>query len=445
LLSFFVSSELANKEQVSNKAEIIFKRPLIPDKNPVYIDGFDDLRSNYIASGIDFIEANLDQMKVRVYKQGMLEKELTIQAKGDPQSWGGSAAGLNQSISKSKLAFSSIAGVYMPYSIKFFGKYYLHGEPFYPRGNKRITDVTGGCIQLPDQDAKSLYQSTEIGTPILVIDKERDPFVYSNKKPKDPPEILAKSYLVADLDSGFIFAEKNSKQHVPIASLAKLMTAVVVTENNDLRKSIKTTASMLDAFGETEKLVANKKFRIVELLYPLLIESSNDAAETLSRFQGKSQTIEIMNEKAQSLLMNNTVFSDPSGYDPANISTGQDLFRLARYILNNRPPLLEITKNNPVPAFGEVSFTDLKNKNLFSQTENFIGGKTGYIVASQYTGLFLFNIPLEGGEKRVAFILLGVEFQGSWEDTLKGEVNKLTDWLKENYSEPTKKPANPVL
>jgi D-alanyl-D-alanine carboxypeptidase len=318
----------------------------------------------------------------------------------------------------------------MPYALHYYGKYYVHGVPYYPGGQKRITTITGGCIQLSDKDAKEIYELSELNMPVLVIDKEKDYYQFSEVNSSDFPEISAKSFLVADLDSGFVFAEKNSQEKLPLASLTKLMTATVVAENVDLRKSILVKPEMLQAYGSTKGLEAGKSFRVVELFYPLLIESSNDAAEVLSYFLGRTRTIEVMQEKAKAILMENTEFVDTHGFDLKNISTAQDLFQLARYITEARPLLWEITKGKEVRSFGEVRFDvkELGNKNVFINDPNFIGGKTGYLVQPGYNGLFIFRF-LTGDEKTrdVVIILLGSEDN-------KADTQRIYKWLQENYS-----------
>jgi D-alanyl-D-alanine carboxypeptidase len=122
--------------------------------------------------------------------------------------------------------------------------------------------------------------------------------------------------------------------------------------------------------------------------------------------------------------MKNTTFDDPSGLCCENTSTVRDLFYLARYILNNRPTLFRITKGEEVRTFGGLSFDidEMESKNLFLKNPDLVGGKTGYIKASKYTGLFVFN--LKG--RNVAVILLRSEDNES-------DGQKVLNWLKENY------------
>lgn len=401
--------------------------------SPAYrLEDFTAIKQKFLESGVDFVEVNLPAMKVSVFKNQELKKEFPILLRGDPSSWGGTAAGLYKIEAGNVASFSVGAEVYMPYALKFYGKYYLHGKPYYPGGEKMVSDVSGGCLQLSDENAKELYNITEMAMPVLVIDKFNDNYEYPKQASQPFPNVSAESYLVADLGSGFVFAEKNSRDKLPIASLTKLMTALVVAENIDLTRSITVKESMLTAYGTLDHLETGKDLRVVELFYPLLVESSNNTAEVLTYFLGREKTIALMNEKARSILMPKTTFADPSGYDSGNISTVQDLFYLARYILNNRPPLFEITRSKPVTSFGGIGFNldELWNKNVFSADETFVGGKTGFIKESKYNGLFVFRFKTEDNEERdVAIILLASPHQ----DTLKSDTQKIYLWLIKNY------------
>ena len=400
------------------------------ESSQVSLKFFEDVRKDFFLNRKSFLELHLETMKARLYKGGLLIKEVPILIKGDPQKWGGSAVGLYKIISGNKVSFSNTSDVYMPHALHYYGKYYIHGEPYYYDGEKLESSFSGGCLRLTDKDAKIIYELTDLNMPVLVIDKERDYYDYSESAIKIP-ELSAKSYLIADLDSGYIFAEKDSQKQRPIASLTKLMTAIVVAENVNLKRSISIREEMLDAYGTTEELEVGKRFRVVELFYPLLIESSNDSAEALSYFLGKEKTISLMNEKAQAILMTNTEYTDPSGFDPGNVSTAKDLFYLARYLLNNRSPILDITRKKEVTSFGPINFDidKLWNKNVFIEDPTFIGGKTGFIKVSKLTAIFLFRFVDKNNsniERNIAIILLG-------SDSNKTDTQKIYKWLQDNY------------
>ncbi len=402
---------------------------IVNQEKEIFLPFFEEKRQEMLLKKIDFLEINLSEMRARIYKNGLLIKDVSILAKGDAQNWGGAAVGLYEILRGFVNAYSIVSEVYMPWSLHFYGKYYLHGEPYYPGGQPLISKYSGGCLRLSNDDAKDIFELTEKSMPVLVIDKPRDDHQYQKEATTDFPELSAKSYLVADLDSGYVFSQKNIEEQLPIASLTKLMTAVVVSENVDLTKTISVQEPMLEAYGSTNGLEAGKRFSVVELFYPLLIESSNDAAEALSHFLGRDRTIRMMNEKAKAMMMEQTEFVCPSGYDPGNISTAKDLFYLARYIFNNRPPLLEITKGKEVRSFGEIGFDieNMWNKNIFINDPTFVGGKTGFIISSRYTNLFIFHLTAEDEvDRNVVIILLGSENQEL--DTQKAYI-----WLLENY------------
>ncbi len=211
------------------------------------------------------------------------------------------------------------------------------------------------------------------------------------------------------------------------------MTATVISENVNLEKYITVTQQILkDGYGVTTNLFAGESYRIVELFYPLLIESSNDAAMALAGYFGKNSTVSKMNIKAKMILMNSSSFADVSGYDPLNTSTAIDLFQLTRYISNVRPLFWDITKGKKVLSFGSNRFLDTKfwNKNIFFLDGTLIGGKTGFIKASKSTGIFVFNFKdNQGNSRRLAFIILNTDY-------LKRDTQRLYSWVSKNYFNP---------
>ena len=438
LFSFFIFQQINDISNIELPFIQIRQSIYQPETETFYLEDLGEIREKFILEKESFMEADLSEMKIKIYQEGILEKELPIFTRGVPGRWGGTSFGVYQILSKNPLAYSVLADSYMPWSLHFYGKYYIHGDNYYSGGRPETLEITGGCLRLNDINAKVVYNSAKIGMPVLATDKgfENDGYEYSvPKRLTEFPQISAPNYLVADLDSGFVFVEKNYQEQVPIASLTKLMTAIIVAEIVDLRKSIFVTSEMLEALKSTEGLTAGKTFKAVELFYPLLIESSNDAAEVLSRFLGREWTINLMNKKAEAILMKETKFTDPSGLDSQNVSTAQDLFHLARYVLNVRPMFLEIGRGGEVWTFGlPISFQNLENKNIFFEAPDFIGGKTGFITASQSTGIFIFRLSLkDGSERRIAIIGLGAEAVDGFPVNLEKDVEKILDWLKENY------------
>ncbi len=216
-------------------------------------------------------------------------------------------------------------------------------------------------------------------------------------------EISSPSYLAINIKDGSLLLEKNSYHSYPIASITKLMTAIIVLENIELEEEIILTEEMLRPYGHSPALYLGVSVKANKLLRATLIQSTNDAAEALSHFMEKEKFIELMNEKAKSIDMNDTFFYDSHGLSLINKSTPQDIAKLLSYIYHQHPSLLEITKDNnfwlPGPTGRLLKFQNINN---FYYLPNFIGGKTGYLPQAKQTLASVFKI----NEKAVALVIL---------------------------------------
>lgn len=258
--------------------------------------------------------------------------------------------------------------------------------------NVKQTPRQGGSAQkyFDSQDLMNLFH--EPGK--LIVDVE-----------KTPTNIQAEAYLVADVKTGQILFSQNAEKVLPIASITKLMTASIALEDIQPTTQIQVSAQAFGTEGEGGRgqLRLHEKIEVSDLLYPLLLVSSNDASEVLAESVGRSAFIKKMNEKAQSLHMENTIFDDPSGLSSKNTSSVQDLLKLTRYLFHNHPTVFEITKLTQYNQGGRT----WKNSNRYSGNENYHGGKTGFTSKAKRTGVALFSLPFEGyGERVVALIVL---------------------------------------
>ena len=350
--------------------------------------------------------------------------EVNILSKGKEGSWWETPAGIYRIQSKEKSHFSSFGGVYMPWSMAFQGNFFIHGWPYYPGGEPVAKGYSGGCIRLSSDDAKAVFDLVEIGTPVLVFEQDfsSDNFKYNFKI----PEISAKAYLAADLRNNFVFLEKSTKEQLPVASLTKLVTAAVATEYINLEKEITVDKNMI-ATTSLPRLKIGQRISAFNLLYPLLMESSNEAALAISGFMGKDRFVELMNEKARALGMENTAFIDPAGRNAGNVSTPEDLFNFAKYLYNNRRFILKTSAGKlDWSIYGSSIFPDLKNFNVFANDPDFVGGKVGETIEAKQTILSIFELDL-GGEKRpIAIIVLGSD------DNTK-DAREILGYIKGNY------------
>lgn len=159
----------------------------------------------------------------------------------------------------------------------------------------------------------------------------------------------ASSYIVVDANSGEIIAEKASMQQLSIASLTKIMTAVVALDLVGPEEVLTISETAPKVVPTNMGLIPGQKWSLEELLNGILLTSSNDAAQVIkegidAKF-GPGTFIRAMNAKAQFLGLKNTSFDNPQGYDgQTNFSSSADLATLSLYIYKNYPILSEIAQ-----------------------------------------------------------------------------------------------------
>ncbi len=194
--------------------------------------------------------------------------------------------------------------------------------------------------------------------------------------------VTAKIYIAQTIDGGNVLYEKNSQNRWPIASVSKLMTAVIALENLNQSDKVTITQKEIDDTGGNNTLMAGDTFTISSLVRALLIVSSNDAAYALADAMGQDAFVQKMNEKAKEISMSQTTYFEPSGLSYLNQSTAHDLYSLLIYIQKHDPLILDITRIKTLTiknlAKG-MQDKKLVNINEFAGRNDFFGGKTGFI------------------------------------------------------------------
>lgn len=233
--------------------------------------------------------------------------------------------------------------------------------------------------------------------------------------------ISAESYIVANLKTGEIYISHNPSQIFPIASVSKLYTALVVQHLMDSDDEIVITQSMLDAYGDAGHLVLDEKFTSEELLYPLLMESSNDAAEAYAQSYGYQNFMEEMNGFAKEIGLENTSFKDASGLNPWNTSNANDLFMLSQYLYGHEKDLLKISKTveYDIATTSDHGGHRFVNINPYAPYTSFIGGKTGRTDEAKESMISLFKQEVSDTIYPIAIILLRSDFGQREIDTEK--------------------------
>ncbi len=253
------------------------------------------------------------------------------------------------------------------------------------------------------------------------------------------PEIDAAAVISVfwDKEGEKVLYAKNEEDSLPIASISKAFTALVVWENYNLEEPIKVTETEVSTVKGLENLRLWEDTKIGDSLYPLLLESNNSTAVALAmqdhRFL-KNGFIEEMNKKVDEMGLQNTHFINASGLDEKeewNRSTAQDVYKAAVYILENTD-LFSIT-NTPsyriYSADRTLYYTTVStNRFLFSGDndwrERIVGGKTGWTHKALGCLLLIIESPKEDGY--IISVILGAEdrFQ---------EMEKLLDYIHDNY------------
>lgn len=204
-----------------------------------------------------------------------------------------------------------------------------------------------------------------------------------SSSPEPAPEITGAAATVIEAPCGETLYALNEHQQLPPASLTKMMTALVAVEHGDLEEQIASPIDGVQLSQATDATVMGleigQKLTLHDLLYGLLMRSANDAALTIAQSIGGSQAafMQMMNDKATDLGLDDTHFANPHGLDdPANYSSAHDLALLGQAVLG-QPALAQIVKTTEYTPDWDGG--PLENINLLlNNVQGAIGVKTGY-------------------------------------------------------------------
>lgn len=196
-------------------------------------------------------------------------------------------------------------------------------------------------------------------------------------------KLNVEALLVKNLTSNEMLYSKEALREVKPASLTKIMTAILAIEQGDLSRSVLITKEMLQVEPTKAGYKEGEMFLLSDLIKAALIKSDNDAATAVAIAVGGTleNFKEMMNAKALSIGMVNTVFTNPCGFDIGNHhSTPQDLLTLAEYAIKNSA-FNDITRLNQHIYYSlntSRKFVAHTHNQLLNQYEYAVGVKTGY-------------------------------------------------------------------
>jgi D-alanyl-D-alanine endopeptidase (penicillin-binding protein 7) len=280
-------------------------------------------------------------------------------------------------------------------------------------------------LALPLPDATAAAKTTAKTTP-----KKK-----TKKKRRLGPASGSKAALVMDSSTGDILYEKNGGQTRSIASLTKLMTAMVFLETEpDLSRSVKVERADLRGSGKTQ-LRSGEVVTMESLLYHSLMASDNAATRTLVRESGltREEFLARMNRKASILGLNATHFVEFTGLDAGNVSSAYDLANLMRHAL--KYPEIALVTSQPDYTYRSSRRSHyLVNTNRLARygSVEVRGGKTGYIRASGYC---LATCVREAGRELISIVLGSPSNRARFNETsiLLGKVK--TDLSNQEFVE----------
>lgn len=301
----------------------------------------------------------------------------------------------------------------------------------YPRGSKNKTGYNHEPWHwrfVGSDTAKSLKRTNTLISADR-IDKGYPPLATTYQ----PLKINSSNFKVVYIDpqrEEKTLIEKGANIPKPIASITKMMTAIVADELYENDQQILITDKSVGGKGSSGTFIPGETLKLQTLLYPMLIKSENDLAQALANKIGEGIFTLAMNRKANYLGMFDTTFSNSTGLDPEenlsiNSSTANDLVRLAKDLIFNHLDILEITTILEYQLDQNRNFTNT-NKLLSDQDfpHSIIGAKTGETPRAQKNLLTI--TQSEGKSGYVITVVLGST--DHFQDT-----KDLLTWIHQNY------------
>lgn len=229
--------------------------------------------------------------------------------------------------------------------------------------------------------------------------------------------VSARNAVLMEQESGRILFEKKAHEKRRIASITKIMTAILAIESGELDEMVTVSERAEGTEGSSLYLKKNEKIKLEDLVYGLMLRSGNDAAVAIAEHVGGSLEgfVFLMNQKADEIGMANTHFANPHGLDDSDnhYSTAYDMALLTRYAMENDTyKTIAGTKVHRAPNPTEKWDRVWRNKNrlltgLYSYST---GGKTGYTKLAKRT---LVSTANKGDMNLIAVTLNGPD---DWND-----------------------------
>lgn len=237
-------------------------------------------------------------------------------------------------------------------------------------------------------------------------------FIFTAGIGQAAPNVSAANAILIDNETGEILFEKEAHEERPIASITKIMTALLAVESGKLDEQAVVSRKAIYTEGSSIYLEQGEKMKVNDLVYGLMLRSGNDAAVAIAEHIGGSEEgfIFLMNEKAAWLGMNHTHFTNPHGLDhEEHYSSAYDMAILMKNAMENKT-FQEISASKIYKSATRSYSWQNKHKLVTGYYSNATGGKTGY---TKRTGRTLVTSAEKDGQKLIAVTLNGPD---DWND-----------------------------
>lgn len=269
-------------------------------------------------------------------------------------------------------------------------------------------------------------------TPGLVQAAESAPILKAGYSSFDRSSLTATSALVVDAATGEALFSHHADLPHSVASLTKLMSAIIFLEQKPAWAKRVALKNEDEVGGGRLRVSVGSIMTLRDLFYASLVGSANNTAMALMRVSGIGSTafVREMNIRAATLGMNQTRFFEPTGMDPRNISTAENLAKLAAYAFRN-PSIRQASTTGQYKLVASspaaVRFIQNTNRLLVVDPDIYItGGKTGFLDESKY------NIVIrarDASRREVIVVVLGADTR----DHSFDEAKALAKWASDNY------------
>ncbi|MEY3783941.1 MAG: hypothetical protein RLZZ230_263 [Candidatus Parcubacteria bacterium] len=279
------------------------------------------------------------------------------------------------------------------------------------------------------KDGTKTEVATSVQTTEFSHDNNEYPIAASLQKIEDV-KVRAKAAYVWDVRNQRVLFSKDADEPLPLASITKLMTAILTHELVSSKKETAVPVSAVQQEGSSG-LASGEHLDIESLLQMALVSSSNDAAYALSASVGTllgdqdptAQFVKAMNIRAEELGLKTLEFWNPTGLDlsptkPGAIGSARDVTFLMEYIVRNYPGLISETQQDEMRVYNaDGQYHDIENTNEIAlKIPNLIGSKTGYTDLAGGNLTIAFDI---GFERPVIITVLGSTREERFSDVLK--------------------------